>query len=260
MEHLQNRPPEEQRQDVIEGLVLCVEEYKDQCGIIKVALPERIVSIYARGIMKETSKNRRLSNPFSKVRLVYDPKYSRDMLYLIHGNVIWYGFHINENLLAQSICFVLRDLILKNGMTPLVYEELERTWNAWNQNDETAGYCYSCALMASMIKLAGIAPEIDFCIHCHSKKEIQLFSIEEGGFVCRNCNQSGKRMKKDTLRKIRALFRVQLDSLDLFEKTFTYNMQDFLLLCEWYQYQTDIQLPSLKFLKTVADMEKRTGN
>lgn len=57
-------------------------DYKDNDGLITMADENGIFKVYAKGVQKETSKNRRLFLPFSLTRIAYDPKYSRDFLFL----------------------------------------------------------------------------------------------------------------------------------------------------------------------------------
>ena len=49
----------------IQALVLSVSEYKDKDGLVKVLTTDSILTLYARGLFKQNSKNLRLVQPFS---------------------------------------------------------------------------------------------------------------------------------------------------------------------------------------------------
>ena len=49
----------------IQALVLSVSEYKDKDGLVKVLTADSILTLYARGLFKQNSKNLRLVQPFS---------------------------------------------------------------------------------------------------------------------------------------------------------------------------------------------------
>lgn len=48
----------------IQALVLSVSEYKDKDGLVKVLTADSILTLYARGLFKQNSKNLRLVQPF----------------------------------------------------------------------------------------------------------------------------------------------------------------------------------------------------
>lgn len=245
-------------ENVIEGLVLMVQDYKESDGIIRLAREHDIIGVLARGIQKSSSKNRRLAQPFSKVRLTYEPQYSRDLYYLITGTVIWDDFHINEDLLAQSVCFVLRDLILDVGINSWIYEYLENCWKAFNDNNTKDAWMYSCLLMASLLKKAGVAPSVDACASCGRTDQIETIVKSEGGFLCHSCNKNRfPKKSRNELRAFRALFKARPENVPFLKENFSYTLQDFMDLVQWYVYYTDCRLPSLEFLDIVCKMESK---
>lgn len=247
----------EKREDEEEGLVLSVSDYKDSDGILYLLQPNRILSVYARGIQKQASKNRRLAMPFSKVRLVIDPRYSREMQYLIRGSVVWFDHKIQDSLLDSAICFVLRDVILSEGPSSVIYRLLEKAWHGFDRQNRQEGLLYACMILAEEMKRQGIAPQVEECAGCGRKDTIETMSMEEGGFLCHSCRkESDPVWKKEDLRKIRAIFRVREKDAALFLRTFRLHVKDFLYLCSWLEYHMARTWASVRFLETVAKMEK----
>ena len=95
----------------IQALVLSVSEYKDKDGLVKVLTTDSILTLYARGLFKQNSKNLRLVQPFSYNEFMIEDK--TKMPLLLQGQTIHYYYHIQEDLFKSSCCFVLHDLISK---------------------------------------------------------------------------------------------------------------------------------------------------
>ena len=53
----------------VEGIVLSVQDYRESDGIIRLLTQDKILSILARGIQKQTSKNRMITQVFSHVAI-----------------------------------------------------------------------------------------------------------------------------------------------------------------------------------------------
>ena len=58
----------------VEGIVLSVQDYRESDGIIRLLTQDKILSILARGIQKQTSKNRMITAVFSHVRYTIEQK------------------------------------------------------------------------------------------------------------------------------------------------------------------------------------------
>lgn len=43
------------------------------------------------------------------------------------------------------------------------------------------------AYQTKVLKYAGVMPQLEHCVICGEKKEAHIFSIEEGGIICRDC-------------------------------------------------------------------------
>ena len=72
----------------IQALVLSVSEYKDKDGLVKVLTTDSILTLYARGLFKQNSKNLRLVQPFSYNELMIE--YKTKMTLLLKGQNINY--------------------------------------------------------------------------------------------------------------------------------------------------------------------------
>ncbi|MEY8381468.1 DNA repair protein RecO [Ileibacterium valens] len=253
----QNEP--ELKEDEVSGLVLGCSDYKEADGIIRLLTREdRLLSVYARGIQKEKSKNRRLALPFSKVRLSYLPQYSNSLLYLSRGSCEDYAHHINDDLINQSICFVIRDLITEDTLYKGLYQNVYHLWQSFNKNRKREGYLFSCLIASNLIKTMGIEPNFDGCVICGRTDHLVSLSREEGGLICSECKRDDLLLVPVIrLRKLRALFKARQENVPVLHQNFEYDLADFLFLCSWIEYHNDRSYSSIRFLETIQSMEQK---
>lgn len=248
-------PQNAQGEYKVEGLVLRTIDYRDKDGIIHLATPHKIYSFLARGVAKETSKNRRLSLPFSKVILNYDPKYSRDLLFLINGSEEALYWKCTESLQIQAVQAVLTALLERHGMDPFLYEHLESFWKEGQSGVSNASMREACLLLADILKQSGLLPNVSECTVCGKKQNITAFSMENGGFVCRDdLDESCRILPKKSLLQLRRLVQAVSHPEFPMEKLddFSWDLAFFLMLCDWYVYASDAPMRSLDFLKTLS--------
>ena len=241
----------------VAGLVVALQDYKDKDGIVFVLTPESIQSVYARGIQNPASKNRRLCNPFSEVSLIVADRKMSTMDFLIKGSVLAYYHTIQDDLVAQSVCFVLRDCLFRVAIVPMYSSLLKEVWQAYNRKESSA-LTYACLLMAQILKNEGIAPHVDACVGCGSKRQIETLSKPDGGFLCVRCNQGRyPKWEKTELEKIRALFIVKETLVEPFAQSARYDLDDFLFLAKWFELFSHTELASVRFLASIRTLEAK---
>lgn len=235
----------------IQGLVLRVNEYKDKDGLVCVLTDHQVCTLYAKGLFKPNSKNLRLVQPFSYNEFLVEDKMKMPLL--LQGNTIHYYYHIQEDLLVSSVCFVVHDLIQKMNTGYDMFEILLEVWNSADKRQDDF-YFWCCVALKFCIEKEGIAPYVDGCVHC-KKQRVVTMSMKDGGFLCETCNH-GQYTKWDVmqLKKIRALFKCTMDSLDYVKSHFLFNADDFMFLAKWCEYHTQKRMPSLHFLETIVHM------
>nr|WP_283163264.1 DNA repair protein RecO [Sporolactobacillus mangiferae] len=110
-----------------------------------------------------------------------------------------------------------------------------------------------CAL--KMMPLAGIDPELSCCTRCHEKKMDYLFSISEGGFLCRNCahiDRYAQNISPAAQRLLPLLRAVPLERLGKIAlKTKTIGELESIVY-SYYEDNAGIKLRSTHFIKQLA--------
>lgn len=263
---------------VVEGLVLQVIDYQNNDGILHVLTKDQgVVSLFARGIQKDSSKNRRLGMPFTKVSLNYDPRYSKKMLYLINGSVLASYWKAMDSLVMQTINAIVTSLMERYSGTLLCYECLEAMWNAFHKGDLSQGILMASLLVSDVLAEEGTLMNVDGCMRCQRTNQLAGLSFEKGGFVCiHHMDTHTLLWPKERLLQVRRLVKAieALRQLDLrletnrlliqkaSEKlqTFSWDLDFFLMLMDWYSWFQDTSLPSIDFLKKLHQSQKNTMN
>lgn len=265
----------EEAKSSVEGLILQVIDYQNNDGILHVLTRHQgIVSVFARGIQKETSKNRRLALPFTKVSLNYDPRYSKQMKYLINGSVLDSYWKAMDSLEMQTVNAIVSQLIERYGGTPLCYDCLEKMWAAFHQGDLKLGLLMASLLVSDVLVEEGIVMNVDGCMECGATNRLVGLSFAKGGFVCvLHRDPYTLIWPKERLLQLRRLvkaikvlrlldlrleshqqrFQQALQTLMEFDWDFTF----FLMLMDWYCCFQDTTLPSVAFLKTLLQSPKK---
>lgn len=238
----------------VKALVIDCEEYKEKDAIVTLLIKDEVINVYARGINKLTSKNRMLCQPFSKVSLFLDKKENR-MPLLLHGHVEKYYFRVQESLVAQTVCSVLRDVIKKSHITSNISELLESVWDAFHTGEANV-YTRACLLMREILSNEGIGIHVDGCVNCSRKNHIETISLMDGGFLCSECN--GNRYPKRTKQELilyYSLMHVGNDKMSQFLETCLFSIDDFIYMANWFEHYSYNALPSLKLLKSIKSLE-----
>ena len=249
-------PVDELGQPKVTGLVLSVHDYQEHDGVIHLATPNEIYSVLAKGIQRETSKNRRIALPGSKVQVVYDPQYSRDMLYLIRGSSERYYWKMNDSLEFQTLNAILSILIERHGITPTIYSSLEECWKASEEASESLVLFYACLIVCEILKHTGTIMNVDECNVCGGTSKIAGISQRQGGFVCLdhiNLEQGDALFSKVQLRQLRWLIKVPYSKLDTLKQV-PWDWSLLIFLLDWYVYTNDAPIKSLPFLKSLLNM------
>ncbi|WP_295567355.1 DNA repair protein RecO [uncultured Holdemanella sp.] len=232
----------------IQALVLSITEYKEKDGLVKVLTADSILTLYARGLFKPNSKNLRIVQPFSYNEFMIEDKMKMPLL--LHGHTIHYYYHIQENLLKSSCCFVLHDLIQRTRKEENLFNVLLDCWNSADK-DLDDFYFWACIVLKYCIEQEGIQPFVDGCVHCDCTR-VETLSQKDGGFLCEKCNHSQyPKWNVEQLKKYRALFKCKDGNLDYLKSHFSFSMDDFIYLAKWMEYHSQKMYPSIQFLESI---------
>ncbi|MDD7282044.1 DNA repair protein RecO [Floccifex sp.] len=237
--------------DEVEGIILSSMEYKENDCIVHIACEDKIISFIAKGALKQNAKNRILIHPFSYVHIsLTQTKFP----VLTNGHVIESFYRIQENLEAQCICNVLKDCLIRSVPTKEILNHFKKMLSMFHENNPKA-ITMACVCLKDILKQDGFAMHVTDCVLCHSKKNIETISIDDGGFLCCSCNiQNHPRYHKNELIQYYSLFQFKEEKLSEFIDYYTFDVNQFCFLMKWYCHHEQIQLNSFIFLQSILNL------
>jgi DNA repair protein RecO len=244
----------------IEGIVLSSQEYNERDLIVHLLNSKEIYSIYCKGVRSMKSKNRRLTAPFSSVELQVTTSKNSQLKSLVSGRLLAAPLDLGSDLELSALCFALRDCIERSTFYPYYYPILQKFTAAALAKNHREMYLWAASLLAWILQAEGIAPFVHGCVKCGSKKGIEAFSIQAGGFLCKDCNQSlYPKKSREELKSWRILFAAKPEQFEGVLDQVKLDEEDVLYLLAWYETYTHTELASLSFYRQVLGMKEKTA-
>ena len=133
---------------------------------------------------------------------------------------------------SSDIFFLLRDVLVKleDGLNPLVL---------------------SLILELKLLDFLGVTPNLDSCSICGNTKGIVSLSSETGGYVCRNCHTNEAFTNENTIKIIRMLYYVEVNSISKLDISNEVIKEISMFLDDYYDRYTGIYVKSKDFIKKI---------
>ncbi len=237
------------------GIVLKQTDYRENDMIISVLLDiGKKVSLICRGVKKLTSKNAMSIRPFLSSEFIFDYDENKSIFNLKNANIKKSRIKMNNDLtkinLAALICQMVDSFIFDDEyLVKETYQLLDFSLDMLeNTNNNFLSACFFCA---KFLEIIGIAPYVNGCVFDDNKK-IAGISINDGGFVCRECLHKTvilQKIKEEHLRKFRIINKADYENFSILMKDDNYQLEDLDLLVNFYIKHTDIKLSTYDFIK-----------
>jgi len=233
------------------GIVCNTIDYKDNDAIISCFSKDYgKLSFYVKGYKKITSKNVYATQLFDVSEFLFDYNPSKQIQVLKTASLKDEHLKIKqdyEKLSIASTIVELSMLTLENDDYEFLNQSLQLIDNT--QQPITVFNVF----LAMLLEKCGINPQVDNCCLCGNTNGIESISIEDGGFVCGNCNKQVHQSNYDNemLKKFRIINKA---NYDVIEKLYPLNFNDFnlsQLLMSFVDFYLDIKLKSYKNLLNI---------
>ena len=238
--------------DKTRGIVIDQIDYKDADAIITVVGQDfKKVSLYVKGYKKITSKNVYATQLFDESEFLFD--YQQDKVNILKSaSLIDEYAGIKADYEKMCIGSVILEAV-KNGVDSEenLYSLLHSALSTLNDTDQP--YLVLNLFLARMLDILGNGPFVDGCVVCASGKNIETVSVEEGGFICHDCNNElHHRIKtNEFLKKFRYINKA---SFEVYDKLLDLQLNDTDLtsmLLQFLMEQSGIVLKSVKSLTNI---------
>lgn len=229
--------------DKVRGFVLSQSDYKESDILMQVLTKEYgIISLVGKASKKLDSKNHFL--PMCIYEFMIDYKDGKT-IYSIHGSKLIKSYFEDSEIDMMSFKNILIEVTLKNKDID-TYDELTFVFdNIDNKNKYLLGSMY----FSFLTKQFGVMPIVDGCAVCGGKKVVSL-SNNDGGFVCQTHSSGLPALPVDRLKKFRLIIKGQFKDYQIL-KDFSYDLNDFYLITNYYLQHSYIKLKSYDFYKTL---------
>ncbi len=234
------------------GIVLKTMPYKENDLLVYVYTREfGKITIKARGVRKMTAKNASLVMPMTLSELELIPR--KGISNLMTGQVLNYYHYIKKTIECEIIGDYLLEYyyryVKENDPKLEDYNFLKDTLDALN-NGASYKVVYN-VINAHLMKINGVSLMLDHCVFCDSTKVVD-FSLDDGGFVCRDHHKGMQHYDPETLKAIRYLYKVPVakcDQIHLSDEVISKVSPIFAYYVEEY---AGIRLKSKTFVKQIV--------
>ena len=230
--------------DRIVGIVLSQSDYRDADVLMQVLCKDYgLLSLIGRSAKKITSRNHCL--PMCRYEFIIDYKDNKT-IYTIHNQKLLNNYFEDKDVVMMSFKNVLAELVLKNREMDL-YDDLQFVLEKLSRENM---YLLGSLFVSDIIRRFGIAPMVDGCVICGSKK-VAALSNRHGGFLCLE-HLGGEPVEEvEMLRKFRLINKARFENYEAI-KDLTYDFRNFDLLMSFFLDNSDLKLRSYDFYKTLV--------
>lgn len=233
----------------IKGIVLKRIDYKENDAIINVLSNQgKLYGFYARGVKKIKSKNSSALLVFSYADIEYFFK-EKGLLTIKRAKSIKNYFNDINDYSKVIVAFMMLDVIndiakLQVKDNPFLFKLLDKSLGFINDIDESLLLSY---FLIAIMKNQGVMLVVDHCALCKSEV-INYISIEDGGFVCHNCNTNHNLSNYDVeiLKLFRIINKVELDNLNLIESSKSNNKKLLEIINGFYNSYTGLNIKNFE--------------
>lgn len=197
-----------------QGIVLKAMPYKESALLVSVfTLEFGKLTLNARGAAKVTSKNAPSVVPMTLSELTITPR--KGLCPLIRGQAMTHFSHLEQSFESQVVASYLLEYFYRyveeNKPSQAHFDMLKDTLSAL---DAGYSYLYVYALIdAFIMKNNGVELAVDGCVYC-GKKAVVDFSVDDGGFLCKEHHQGPIHYDVKTLQAIRYLYKTEMKNVD----------------------------------------------
>ena len=247
--------------DSVTALILKQADYKEADVILTVLTEEYgKLSFVAAGARKMSSKNAGSILPYTKAEIQFDYKAGKTMFRLKTAHAVNLYRHVHEDLILSAAASVLADTadLLsyadEYAGSAETFSLLDKSFDALNKEKDPDTVL--SLFISDMLKLHGLEPGVDECVHC-GRKNVSALSAAEGGFLClEHAALSGVPVWNPLdLKRFRLIVKAGMEHLDLVLESGGAKRMDLAVLVEILRKHGAVRLHSYTFYDKLNNIE-----
>ncbi|WP_163581189.1 DNA repair protein RecO [Gracilibacillus saliphilus] len=245
----------------VEGFILKTQDYGETHKIVTILTPTLgKVGAIARGAKKTKSRMAAITQPFIHGLFLIQPGSS--LATIQQGEVITSFRKIREDIFKTAYTSYLAELTDKlveaKKYNPFVYKQLLHTIE--RINDDKDPEILTMIYEWKMYKEAGFAPVVTQCVSCGNPQDLKVFSISNGGLLCRNCVRLDENAISipEKVAKLMALFAwVEVEQIGNISVKTENKMILQRIMDQYYEEHGGYYLKSKRFLKQMNQLNDK---
>ena len=238
-----------------EGIILSETNYSESSKILNVLTENHgLIGIMSKGCRKMKSKLRGVSRKllYGKFNVYYKEQglstlisidiinsFSKTLMDLEKISYASYILDLTGQVVRQNdsleIFPILKNTLIKieEGLNPLVLTNI---------------------IELKLLNYLGIAPNIDSCTHCGSKKNIVTISSYAGGYICSDCYNNEPLVSNKTIPMVRMYYYVDIENIKKLEVSDELTKEISRFLDDYYDRYTGLYIKSRDFIKKINQL------
>lgn len=235
----------------IEGIVISEKPYSETSKLVRILTTEGIIDLLAKGA-RILKSDLRVST--TKVTYgIFHMHYKDNKLSTLNSVDIIDNFkNIKKDINKISYASYIMELavdVIKQNINPNIFKILISSLKKIDEGEDIE--LITNILEIKYLEYLGVMPVIDGCAVCGNKTSIATISSTRGGYICNNCLTNEKIVDKKTIKLLRMLYYVNIDSIESINisNKIKKELNDF--IDEYYDFYTGLYLKSKAFLKNL---------
>lgn len=235
----------------IEGIVISEKPYSETSKLVRILTTEGIIDLLAKGA--RTLKSDLRVSTTKMTYGIFHMHYKENKLSTLNSVDIIDNFkNIKKDINKISYASYIMELavdVIKQNINPNIFKILISSLKKIDEGEDIE--LITNILEIKYLEYLGVMPVIDGCAVCGSKTSIATISSTRGGYICNNCLTNEKIVDKKTIKLLRMLYYVNIDSIESINisNKIKKELNDF--IDEYYDFYTGLYLKSKAFLKNL---------
>lgn len=176
----------------VHGIILKESKHSNTSKIVRIYTDQMgLISVYAKGVLKNGSRLFALTHLFSEVSLTL--RSGKNFYYLVDGTSNSYKSFVTGDLKKTLMLTLISEIILRSHIEsePSMdgFHLLKETMQLFSE-DLADPYAVLLMYLLKFMTLMGFKPDFNRCGECNSTHiSIATFRIERGDLICQNCRE-----------------------------------------------------------------------
>lgn len=240
----------------VNGIVLHETVFGESSKILQIlTLEHGLIGAIAKNALniRSTMRNKAVKFSIAKFNIIYkENKLSTIVSIDILNNLTT----LKSDIILIGYLTYLCDLtyqVLKNNNEPSIYHILVPGLLKMNANLDPL--VLTNIIELKYLKYLGVSLNLDSCSICGTKQSILTLSVEDSGYICKNCYHNEYIVNPKTITMIRKYLYVDISSITSLNISNEVKLDINMFLTRYYDTYTGLYLKSKNFLNKMLELK-----